>query len=387
MICDLQRCTGCGACVNRCPQKCIRMQENDKGFYYPVIDNERCISCGICKAICPVNHQNDIIFHNRPDVYAVKLKDSKMLFDSSSGGAFVAFAKKIIENNGEVFGAAYTETMEVKHKSISLIEQLKELQGSKYVQSQIENTFSDAEKMLQAGRWVLFSGTACQIAGLYSFLGKDYPTLITCDLLCKGVPSPGLFNKYILYLQETAHDVVDYFNFRHKKFGWGLVNYVNYVNKGGRILYGCKGGFIKTCGKGYVREACFFCPFTRKERISDLTIGDFWKIGSRQKYDADTHEGISAVLVNSHKGKILLSECRDLIDMELRTMEELESGQSSSLSHPISRPEDWDKFYYDYNHLSWDKIYCKYLKPTTKKEFLKEMLPYSIRAKLKKVFQ
>ena len=196
-ICSKELCTGCGACYNICPVQCINMEADEEGFDYPFIELDKCIDCRKCQSVCPMI--NSAKFHDETEltVYACWNKDESVRYNSSSGGVFTALAEAIIEDDGVAYGAAYDESMIVRHIAIDNKHDVKKLRGSKYVQSDIGRTYSDIKTKLVEGKKVLFSGTPCQVAGLKNFIGEKSGNLITCDILCKGVSSPGLFNKYV----------------------------------------------------------------------------------------------------------------------------------------------------------------------------------------------
>ena len=190
-ITDKKDCCGCAACVQRCPKQCISLKEDGEGFLYPVVDESLCVGCGLCEKVCPII--------NRPEklpvkeVLAVKNRNEEERMASSSGGVFVALAKKVIDQGGVVFGAVFDENWEVRHTYAENMDGVRPMMGSKYVQSRIGDTFRQAEKFLKEGRKVLFTGSPCQITALHNYLRKDYPNLLSVDFLCHGVPSPGVW--------------------------------------------------------------------------------------------------------------------------------------------------------------------------------------------------
>lgn len=184
---DKSRCCGCAACMQRCPKLCITMSEDEEGFLYPKVDVSLCIDCGLCEKTCPVINQDEP--HEPFAVYAAKNKDEKTRRESSSGGIFTMLAEQTIKSGGVVFGAKFNEQWEVEHGGVETIDDLAALRGSKYLQSRIGETYQEAERFLKEGREVLFSGTPCQIAGLKKYLRKDYPALLTVDVICHGAPS------------------------------------------------------------------------------------------------------------------------------------------------------------------------------------------------------
>ena len=188
-------CCGCGACVQRCPKHCIAMQEDKEGFLYPVINKTKCTNCGLCEKVCPVINQGHC--NNPIKTYAAINPKNDVRIASSSGGVFTVLAEDIINSNGVVFGAAFNNEWNVEHTCVENIKDLEKLRGSKYVQSNIGNSYQEAESFLKEGREVLFSGTPCQIAALKLFLRKEYKNLTTVDFVCHGVPSPAVWRKYL----------------------------------------------------------------------------------------------------------------------------------------------------------------------------------------------
>ena len=190
-------CTGCGACCNICPKNAITMQVDEEGFKYPKIDKEKCINCNLCEKNCPILNKVNLGTKEPLEVLASYTKNENERSSSSSGGMFYELANVIISKKGIVIGAGYDEQFNVVHKIINNKEDLKELQGSKYVQSDTKNTYKETKEILEKGTEVVYVGTTCQIAGLKSFLQKDYNNLYTCDLVCHGVPSPKVWQKYL----------------------------------------------------------------------------------------------------------------------------------------------------------------------------------------------
>lgn len=220
---ERQACCGCGACVQKCPVGCIMMREDREGFLYPEVDKESCVGCKVCEEVCPSVHPKEPRMPLR--VYAAKNEDEAVRLQSSSGGIFTALAGKIIDNHGVVFGARFNEEWEVVHGYVETKEGLSVLRGSKYVQSRIGESYKQAEEFLKTGRFVLFSGTPCQIAGLKLFLKKEYANLFTVDFICHGVPSPKVWRKYLCKFTDNQCTMqmgggISDIQFRDKTYGW-----------------------------------------------------------------------------------------------------------------------------------------------------------------------
>ena len=187
-------CTGCGMCSEICKVGAIQMMQNEEGFLSPIIDDNKCVDCGLCKENCPQNQNSEL--KKCKLVYAAISKDESSLMKSSSGGAFFAFAKEVIEKGGVVCGCVFDSAIKATHVFAENLEELEKMRGSKYVQSDMGNVYNHLKELLEAGRKVLFSGTPCQVAGVYQFLGRDYENLITIDLICHGVSSPKALSQY-----------------------------------------------------------------------------------------------------------------------------------------------------------------------------------------------
>ena len=219
------QCTGCQACASICPKNCISMVTAGDGFRFPDISIENCVQCGKCEKVCPVLHTQ--IVSTNTLAFAIKNRNEKERKDSTSGGIFSLLAKFVLNQNGIVFGAAYSENFEVRHVDITDSNHLSLLQGAKYTQSIVGDAFEEAKKELETGRTVLFSGTPCQCAGLKSFLGKTYDNLLTMDLICHGVPSPKVWQAYIDYRSQKENNGVrpQRINMRSKSSGWSRYGY------------------------------------------------------------------------------------------------------------------------------------------------------------------
>lgn len=312
-------CCGCAACMNVCPKGAIAMTKDEYGFIYPQINRDKCVECGLCMRVC--SFQNKQESGSVKSSYAAAATDKKLLAGSASGGVFAVAAKKILSDGGVVFGCSMeTENNELtpRHIMISHLTDLKKLQGSKYVQSFIGDTYQQVKQQLQKGVPVLFSGTPCQIAGLYGYLqNKDYDNLYTMDLICHGVPSADIFRDFIrLCEKKCGGKIVDYYC-RDKKHGWGnfcqtaVVEYKNGKRK--EVTVSKKSSYcVLFLEAAIYRESCYSCKYTNQHRVGDITIGDFWGIEKHHpEYLSEDGklkelEGISCMLVNTEKGKMLL---------------------------------------------------------------------------------
>ena len=292
-------CCGCGACYNKCPVGAITMQENEEGFLVPVIDKNKCTNCGLCVKVCPslnVQYNNT----DKPECYAA-MADDEIRMKSSSGGIFTLLAEDILDKGGYVCGAAFDDNWDVHHIIVDNKNDLEKLRGSKYVQSDTEDCYKKIKKLLDEDKYVLFSGCPCQVAGLYSFLGKNYEKLYTVDILCHGSPSRGVWKKYLN--ENFNKNEIKKINFRDKnKIGWSCSHCTISTKNGDDIV---TDDFTKLFHASInLRESCYDCKYSKKPRPADITLGDFWGI-SEYKKDLNDDKGLSFVLTNNAKGKFL----------------------------------------------------------------------------------
>ena len=308
-ITDKELCCGCTACVSACPARCIVMRRDREGFDYPVANPDMCLKCGLCEKICPM--QNPAQEVEPKAAYAARC-ESKAI-SSSSGGVFPLLAREVIENKGVVCGAAFDSSCIVEHREAETIEELSAFNGAKYVQSELYSIFDDVRAELDNGQKVLFSGTPCQIAGLKAFLRKDYAGLYLVDIACHGVPSPGLWEKYKAVM-ETRHGFkLKSVDFRDKSDGWRHYN-IRYVFQSKEVL-------VPRMDDPYMalflqdmtlRPSCYECRFRKGNSGSDLTLADLWSVeGTCPQMNDD--RGVSAVLINTDKGRELFESVADML--------------------------------------------------------------------------
>lgn len=302
-------CTACAACVSVCPKQCISMYEDKEGFLQPRIDTSVCIECHKCEKVCPILNQEIIKDDFETKAYAVINKDDEIRAQSSSGGVFYPLAKWVIEQGGVVFGARWNDKWEVVHDFAEDLDGVKAFMCSKYVQSVVGDTLRQAKQFLDAGRWVLYSGTPCQLGGLRAYLGKEYDKLIQVDLICHGVPSPGVWRVYLKKLQKINNNArVIGVNFREKKQGWinfqPVILLNNVVIREDMMDNVFFRGFLKDI---YLRRSCYNCKFKTVKRLSDITLADAWGI---QYFLPEMHDdkGTSLVLIHSGIGKTVLED-------------------------------------------------------------------------------
>lgn len=337
---DVNMCTGCTACMSVCPEECIIMKSDEEGFKHPKVSKSDCSNCGMCSRACPVlekQKQNEVL-----RVAAAKNKDDAVRLSSSSGGVFTLLAEQVIKSGGVVFGAAINKRMQVVHTYTESIDGLKQFRGSKYVQSDMGECFTQAEEFLKLGRRVLFSGTPCQIGGLIGFLRKPYDNLLTVDCICMGVPTPKVWELYSNARVEDANAPATEISFRSKQTGWSNYSFSMTFNNG--TLYSKthkEDAYMRCFGKlVFIRPSCHQCVFKNLTNKSDITLGDYWGVATRFK-TFDDNRGISLVLLNSQKGADRFSEIEDrLIVMESDVKHAMDTHRSLVESIPPSKKRD-----------------------------------------------
>ena len=353
-LCNENECTQCFTCVAVCPQNCITMVPSEAGFSKPAIDRNKCIECGLCMKSCHQKGYSPYLRKAIPQkVYASWSKDNEIRQSSSSGGIFSVFASYILKREGVVFGASFVEDLRLRHVAVADVSELKKLRGSKYLQSDLSGCYEEVKGYLQLDKYVLFTGTPCQIAGLYAFLKKDYAKLYTCDVICHGVPSQAAFDLYCKKINLSLSNCVD-FEFRYLK-GWGFQLSYNDISIPVSDCY-----YMNAFSKGYMfMESCYKCPYAKLERISDITMADFWGIGTKQLFRYSKSKGVSMLLVNTKKGKELLNNCLNELFLEERSVEEAVSG-NFNLTHSSIRPEERNYYFFDILVLSKQELVNKY---------------------------
>lgn len=349
-------CTGCTACANSCPQKAIKMKYNTEGFLYPIIDEKKCINCGLCKKVCPVLNSKKNSSIN--ECYCGYARDEKIVMNSSSGGLFYLLADNVLQDNGVVIGAAFIKSNTLNHIIVEEKKDLRKLMGSKYLQSNMNDIFNYVKKTVNK-RKVLFAGTPCQVAGLKSFLKKEYDNLITIDLICHGTPSQKLFEKYVEYLEKKNNDKLINYNFRDKSTGWNTYsNSAKFKNKEIKELSRDNYYMNLFLSDNSLRESCYNCKFKLGNKYSDITLGDFWGIN---KYYPKMYnkKGTSAIIINTTKGKSIFDNIQKLIIYEQCKLEEIEAN-NPSLKNASKRSSKRTTFYKDLEKLCFEKQYKKY---------------------------
>jgi coenzyme F420-reducing hydrogenase beta subunit len=302
-----EECCGCGGCIQACPYKCIHMEMDEEGFEYPYVDKSICVNCHACEKKCP---SLNATLSNKSEKKCFILKNnSEERMNSSSGGIFVLLAKNIIRAGGIVVGAAFDTEWRVVQKICDSESSLSELLSSKYLQSKYVGIYSTVLDNLRNGRKVLYVGTSCQVSGLKNFLGKEYENLYTVDILCHGVPSPGVWKRYLDELEQTYGSKIRDISFRDKITGWRNYSFtVNFLDgKRHSELHGDNLFMKLFLGNVILRPSCHECRYKGIDRASDMTIGDAWGIESVCK-EIDDDKGASVVVIHNQKGYQLYNE-------------------------------------------------------------------------------
>lgn len=355
-IVDKTYCCGCGACEQICAKKAIQLIPDNEGFGYPEVNEELCVDCGLCIKSCPVINQND---EREPlDVYAAVNKDESIRGKSSSGGIFSIVAEEVLEKGGVVFGVRFNENWEVIFDYFESIDKIDDFRRSKYVQAKVGDSYKDVLRFLKQGKYVLFTGTPCQIAGLRLFLRKEYENLILMDVICEGVPSPKLWK---MYLEEefskqckqatasypnisTKELVIKDISFRNKESGWNRFSFSLNLTKrrngdgDSPILYSYvnRDSAYMQAMFNYLdlRPICYVCPFKKCKSYSDITIADYWGIDKLHP-EFNDNRGASMIFIHTEKGKSILSlEKMSYIKTNYKESFKFNNIITSSKKHP-----------------------------------------------------
>jgi coenzyme F420-reducing hydrogenase beta subunit len=356
------RCSSCGACVQICPQRCIRMQPDADGFYYPQVDAAACLYCGLCRKAC---HYDASSYHHRlpqPPHYAVaRARDDSLRRSGSSGGLFPAMSAWIYETGGLVAGVAFDKDFQALVRLAPDAAAATAFHGSKYVQSRNESAYRDIQVALRQGRHVLFAATPCLVAGLYAYLGESPANLLTVDFICHGTPSAKLFAHYRQWLSQRFGAELRSLHFRDKAKGWGL--WLKAEFKDGQV-------YTPDCledpyyhlflASFSVAPACYRCPYTRAAgREADLSLGDAWK-APQQHPSWDDGSGASVLMANSPAGEKFLSQLTERLDVRPCALELID--QPFLHRPPIAHP-DRREFFACWHRHGVERAFRSYARP------------------------
>ena len=348
------RCTGCGACSSGCPKGAIRMAPDREGFLYPEV-TDGCVQCGHCAHVCPVQKQRE--HRTAPQVFAVWSRDESVRQASTCGGAFSALAEYVLEGGGVVFGAALDENLRVVHTAVKNVHDLSRLRGMKPVQSDTGDAYQQVRLYLDQGRQVLFSGTPCQVDGLYRYLGEHPERLLACDVACRGVCSPGVWERLVksmAYVKQHRPTAVE---FCGKLTGDRERRFRVKFEGGGR--YDAPMGKCEL-GRGiarrlFMRPACHRCAYATTDRPGDVTLGDF---SGGSFAPEEKKSGVSMLLINTAKG----AQVFDMLPLERqhRTLEEAEAC-CAALREPPMAPAEREKFFHAMEQLPFQQVRARFL--------------------------
>lgn len=359
-------CCGCGTCEKVCPKGCIKLQADREGFLYPEVNESECVDCGVCEKFCPIikpiSGKAECI-----KAYAAYSNDSETREKSSSGGLFTILALHIIREGGVVYGAAFDDEFNVVHCGVECEDELSKFQGSKYVQSDKKNVFLEIKAHLSKGRKVLFSGTPCEINGLYKFLNNRHiENLYTCDFVCHGVPSPKVWEMYKKYIEDHYNGKISNVSHRNKRHGWKTYSMdIDLKDTYGRK---CKYNKILTFDP-YIqtflrdvslRPSCYECKFKGVSRPSDITLGDFWGI-RRILPVMNDDRGVSLLLIQSEKGAELFDRISNYVTFAEVHLEKVMKINKNLLVSP-PKPHNRSDFFEHLAEFPFDVLYRNYIR-------------------------
>lgn len=388
---DEKQCCGCGACIASCPRQCITFKEGTLGARFPVVNEALCINCGLCEKVCPIIQKPERkIF--RQEAFAAYAKDRNIRFSGSSGGISGLLGRGIIEKGGVVFGAGFDDGLQLKCMSAGNYDELKRLYKSKYLESDLTEAYSQIKNALQRKKPVLFVSAPCQVAALKKYLKTEYKNLITVDFFCHGVPSQKFFDECLEYENKKNGYVTENFEFRTKVRNGSTPHYfTRWYRKHGKLYSKTRLYFDSVFYAAFqqyicLRESCYACKFNGRDRISDITLGDFHDI---DKYvdGINRFDGVSTVIINSDKGERLFESIADQCNLIPFDTEKL-IADKTIFSGPTVRPNKRDAFVRCYEEHGIAGLERHYLSP---KYYLKNRLYYHmpgiLRNKIKRLMK
>ncbi|MBR6981967.1 MAG: Coenzyme F420 hydrogenase/dehydrogenase, beta subunit C-terminal domain [Ruminococcus sp.] len=395
-LCNPENCTGCGSCANACPQASITMQENSEGFLYPVTNFEQCIQCGKCGKAC---HVISDVEKREGTFYMCWNNDRKILEQSSSGGTFSALAMTVINRNGVVYGAYQDQENNcVYHTSVRSAEKLNKLRLSKYSQSDMKTVCREICELLKNDTPVLFCGTACQVAGLLSYLSLSSAQtklglLYTVDVLCHGVASQKTVNAFLKSKERLARKKIKryYFRVKDRSVGW--------KSGGGtrmRLIYDDDTVFVAPMGADtfflgfnnnlFLRESCYRCKYCGTNRISDFTIADYWGVPEETLPEGQTQFGVSVMTVNTDKAASYLPILHGLMHIE-KIKPDIAVANNRAFKKPNDRPDERDAFFRMLDHYDYDALIRKLLWKPYWKGMIKGVVGAETIIKIKRIIK
>ena len=387
VLCREEDCTGCAACASVCPVNAITMAPDHEGFLRPAV-GDACILCRRCEQTCPILHP-PVPGPAPAAAHAVWNNDEDERVKSSSGGFFSLLARHVLEQGGAVFGAVLDETMTARHVCARSVEELAPMRGSKYVQSDLGDSFAQARELLKAGAPVLFSGVPCQVDGLKRYLGKDYPNLLTCDLVCHGVPSPAVFRAYLDSLEAAHGSKVVSVRFKDKSHGWSHPWFTAEFADGGVYTE----DFNRTgYGRGFgmqlfLRPACAKCRYTSTSRPADFTLADYWGLDEKLALPVERDKGVSMVLVNSARGQQVFDALSGRFGQVERPLAEAVAG-NPRLASPLKANPRRAAFFSAFSALPFAEVERRFLAlPSLPYRAAARVLTPAMKEKLRKILK
>lgn len=351
-----ESCCGCTACYAVCPVNAISMREDEEGFLYPFISSDSCLGCQKCVYICAFKKKT----YNEEkslSVYAFKHKSDDIRRKSRSGGVFTALSDEILKRNGVIYGCIMKDQYTAVHIRADSVDLRDKMRGSKYIQSEIGDCFHQVKNDLANGKYVLFSGTSCQIDGLSAYLGKEYENLICVDIVCHAVPSKKIWTSFI-ELQEDMYGKCVNIDFRNKNdFGWGAhIETLTFSKKGKKTTIDTETFRNLFYGNLISRPSCYVCPYKSIYHPGDITIGDYWGIDKAVPGFSD-NKGVSLVIVNTEKGRTLFEAVKkNCIVKETKIEDSMQMPFIESIHRPVNRDDFWE----DYKKKDFRYIIKKY---------------------------
>jgi len=340
------------------------MESDHEGFWYPKVDTTACNNCGLCEEACPLLEGKSVPVERltSPQVFAAWNKDHAIRLDSTSGGVFSALADKMFDAGGFVAGAVFQNDHTVSHIATNDRLVLDDIRSSKYLQSYVGELFSDIKQLLENDQKVLICATPCQIAGLYSVLGKDYEKLITCDFVCIGVNSPKVFLKYMDMLERQYDASATKIKFKDKTYGWHrFATRIEFANGKTYVRDRYHDTYMRSLlNAHFVRPSCYACQFKGMPRQGDITLADFWGI-ERIKPELDNDSGTSAVILNSHKGKDFFQAAGERMFFQERSLQDVAAG-NQAMKRPIECKQGREQFFADIDKKSFDELAHEYFR-------------------------
>lgn len=352
-----QTCSGCSACSQICLTNAISMVEDDRGFLYPAIAEDKCVDCGLCKKVCNFTSFAGKELEQEYDCYAVRHKNEEEVKTSRSGATFMALADFVLDQNGVVFGAEFANPKTVIHKSEITKDGVNKFKGSKYVQSDMGDCFTECAGHLKNDKMVLFSGTPCQVHGLLSFLNNKHISmdkLITVDIVCHGVPSQKLWREYVAETERRHRVDIVSANFRNKElFGWRDHKESFVFSDATTTTTTWTTSFYNHV---MFRESCYECPYTTPHRNSDMTLADYWGI-EKNAAEFDDDKGVNLLLIHTKKGQEIFDKINEKLFFRKT---ELSTSMQPNLQHPSEKGSGYERFWSDYGRLSTRRFFAKY---------------------------